>query len=261
MQRPRPLFHLYTKARTVNLTIDIGNTLAKMTLLEHGRMVDTFRFEEADESHIRKVFRQTGGRIDGAIMISGADTPQAARIKEYAAFYAARFVDFTPAVPVPLKNLYLTPETLGADRLAAAVGAQVVYPASNVMVVDFGSAITVDMVSAAGEYLGGNISPGAAMRFKALNQFTGRLPLCSLREETGLHGNSTEEAICNGVVDGITYEIEGYIGRFSEKYGDFHIIFTGGDGNFFAKRIKNPIFATYDLVAFGLNRILEYNAH
>ena len=129
------------------------------------------------------------------------------------------------------------------------------------MLADCGTAITVDMVSAAGEFLGGNISPGAASRFRALHEYTCSLPLRALRPgETELLGRDTFSAIESGVIDGIVYEIEGYIGRLSARYPDLRIIFTGGDGNFFAKRVKNPIFATYDLVVYGLNRILEYNA-
>jgi len=148
----------------------------------------------------------------------------------------------------------------GADRLAAAVGANTIYPNSDILIVDFGTAITIDVVSG-GEFLGGNITPGAAIRFKALHHFTKKLPLCSLNDNpTELFGNTSVSAIECGVVNGIVYEIEGYIRDLQRKYSDLRIIFTGGDSNFFAKRLKNTIFATYDLVAYGLNRILEYNA-
>ena len=97
--------------------------------------------------------------------------------------------------------------------------------------------------------------------FKALHHFTKKLPLCSLNDNpTELFGNTSVSAIECGVVNGIVYEIEGYIRDLQRKYSDLRIIFTGGDSNFFAKRLKNTIFATYDLVAYGLNRILEYNA-
>ena len=149
---------------------------------------------------------------------------------------------------------------MGPDRLAAAVGAATLYPNSDVLIVDFGTAITCDLVSAEGEFLGGNISPGATLRFRALHQFTHRLPQCELIDREIFMGRDTVSAIEGGVVNGIVYEVEGYIRDLEKRYPSLRIIFTGGDSNFFAKRVKKTIFATYDLVAYGLNRILEYNA-
>lgn len=139
------------------------------------------------------------------------------------------------------------------------MGANALYPNSNVLIIDFGTAITIDFVSSDNEFLGGNISAGARTRFRALHHFTRKLPLCDLADENSLFGKTSEEAIQNGVINGITYEIEGYLRDFQQNYSDLRIIFTGGEGDFFAKRLKNPIFVAYDLVAYGLNRILEYN--
>jgi type III pantothenate kinase len=162
--------------------------------------------------------------------------------------------------PMPIRNLYATPHTLGIDRLAAAVGAMEIYPKCNILVADLGTAVTIDFVSAAGEFVGGNITLGAAGRFRALNDYTAGLPLVSLDDEVEAIGSDTVSAIRSGVVNGITYELEGYIARAEAKFEDLRIIFTGGDANYFAKRLKNAIFATGDLVVFGLNTILEYNA-
>ncbi|MCD8073209.1 MAG: type III pantothenate kinase, partial [Alistipes sp.] len=153
-----------------------------------------------------------------------------------------------------------TPQTLGCDRLAGAVGAAAIYPGQNILIADLGTAITFDVVTAAGEFLGGNISPGAAMRLRALHEYTGRLPLVGQEGPTEEIATSSQSAVRSGVVGGIVYEIEGYIARLGERYDPLKIIFTGGDSDFFAKRVKNAIFATYDLVVYGLNRILEYNA-
>ena len=126
--------------------------------------------------------------------------------------------------------------------------------------VDFGTAITFDMVTAAGEYLGGNISPGAMTRYRALHDYTATLPLLSLPESVTQLGDSSASAVGSGVAQGIIYEVEGYIREMSARYEDMKIIFTGGDANYFAKRLKNAIFATCDLIIYGLNTILEYNA-
>ena len=170
-----------------------------------------------------------------------------------------RVLVMSPSTPVPIGNAYLTPDTLGVDRLAAAVGAVALTGSGNCLIVDFGTAITVDLVTD-GVFCGGNISPGVGMRFRALHDYTSRLPECSPAEVASALGSSTREAIEQGVMQGVMYEIEGHIARLTEKIKDLSVIFTGGDAKYFVKRIKNTIFANRELVICGLNRILEYNA-
>lgn len=167
---------------------------------------------------------------------------------------------FRPGVtPVPLVNGYLTPESLGADRLAAAVGVDTLYGDGDKLIVDFGTAITIDYVED-GVFRGGNISPGMTTRFRALRDYTAKLPLCNATEEILSYGRTTREAIEQGVMQGITHEIEGYISAFMQEKTKKYIIFTGGDAKYFVKRIKNAIFADCEPVIYGLNRILDYNA-
>ena len=242
----------------MNLAIDIGNTLAKLAIIDGGQVVD---FLLADlppgtgDVHLSIIGEL---KIDAAVIVSSRDTDE--ELERFLEQRMKRFLRFDQNVPVPIVNRYATPGTLGADRLAAAVGANTIYPNSDILIVDFGTAITFDFVSAEGEFLGGNISPGAATRFRALHHFTRKLPLCELIDREVFMGRDTVSAIEGGVVNGIVYEVEGYIRDLERKYDGLRIIFTGGDSNFFAKRVKKPIFATYDLVAYGLNRILEYNA-
>ena len=134
------------------------------------------------------------------------------------------------------------------------------YPGRNVLIVDFGTAVTIDLVTADNTFRGGCISPGVTMRFRALHDYTAKLPLCAATGGEGLSGLTTEEAIELGVMNGIAFEIEGYVTRMREKIDGLRVIFTGGDAKFFVKRIKNTIFANCNLVFCGLNRILEYNA-
>ena len=169
-------------------------------------------------------------------------------------------LEFTPRTPVPLRNAYRTPETLGRDRLAAAVGAAERFPGRNVLVVDFGTALTIDLVTADGTFRGGFISPGVRSRFRSLHDYTAKLPLCAPTEEMLPLGVTTETAVMQGVMQGAAYEIGGHMERMGAEYGDLCTIFTGGDAKYFAKRIKNTIFADCNLVFRGLNRILEYNA-
>jgi len=241
----------------MNLAIDIGNSLVKMAVIDSGQVIDTFKSEEASVGELEAALVAYPD-VTAAVMVSARG--EQAALETFLQARLKRYLRFDSSVSVPIRNLYETPETLGPDRLAAAVGANTLYPNTNVLIVDFGTAITIDMVSERNEFLGGNISPGATTRFRALHEFTQKLPRRTLTEDTKLLGRNSFEAIESGVINGIVYEIEGYIERLEEKYSDFRIIFTGGEGNFFAKRLKNPIFATYDLVAYGLNRILEYHA-
>lgn len=254
MQRP----FFITNFVKMNLAIDIGNTLAKLAVIDDGQVVDFQKTEKIDSAFVEKILEENP-EIEAAIIVSTGEYETA--WEQMLEKRMKRFIRFGAETPIPIENGYATPQTLGLDRLAAAVAANALYPNSNVLIVDFGTAITVDFVSAEGRFLGGNISPGAATRFRALHHFTKRLPLCELDEDSvRLLGNSTRTAIESGVVNGIVYEIEGYIRDLQQRYNNLRIIFTGGESDFFAKRLKNTIFATYDLVAYGLNRILEYNA-
>ncbi len=139
------------------------------------------------------------------------------------------------------------------------MGANYLYPGKNVLVVDAGTAITYDFIDENGEYAGGNISPGIEMRFKALNRFTGRLPLVRQKNPDKLVGQTTEEAILAGVMQGVVFEVEGTIRAFKENYKNLIVIITGGDAIFFDNKLKNYFFVHFNLIAIGLNRILEYN--
>jgi type III pantothenate kinase len=238
----------------VNLTIDIGNTFIKMALFEEGQIVDVFRMEEFDEGVITAIFNDNP-LIDKAIVVDSR--ARGSSLEEFVAARVKTFIHFDHTVTVPIRNGYATPDTLGYDRLAAAVGAHTIYPNNPVLIVDFGTAITFDVVTAEGEFLGGNISPGARSRLRALHDYTGNLPLLSLVDDVTLIGRTTATAIGNGVALGILFETESYIASLQAEYSEIKTIFTGGDANYFAKLVKNPIFATSDLVFYGLNAILE----
>ena len=240
----------------MNLIVDIGNTLVKSALLERGRVVE----EHADgvfcPGAVARLLDR--GRVRRAILSStrGEMPEVAAWLRER----VASLLLFTPQTPVPIRNVYRTPQTLGRDRLAAAVGATVLFPGRNVLIVDFGTAVTIDLVTADNTFRGGCISPGMKTRFRALHDYTACLPLCGPTDSGELQGLTTEEAIRLGVMNSLTFEIEGYMARMEKKIDDLCVIFTGGDAKYFAKRIKNTIFANCNLVFCGLDRILEYNA-
>ncbi|WP_418983270.1 type III pantothenate kinase [Alistipes sp.] len=240
----------------MNLIVDIGNTLVKLALFDGGRPVAERSVERLLPAVLDDLL--AGRRAEGAIVASTRG--EADEVVEMLRTRARRVVEFTSQTPVPIANAYLTPETLGRDRLAAAVGVAALYPGRNVLIVDFGTAVTIDLVTADNTFRGGCISPGLGMRLRALHDYTARLPLCAPTEKEELTGLTTEEAVRHGVMNSLTFEIEGYIDRMRGRIDDLCVIFTGGDAKFFVKRIKNTIFACCNPVFCGLDRILAYNA-
>lgn len=240
----------------MNLIVDIGNTLLKLAVFDRGRIVDQRSAERLHPALLGELL--DAWPVRQAIVASTRG--ESDEVLELLRPRVGRLMEFTSQTPVPVANDYLTPETLGRDRLAAAVGATVLYPGRNALIVDFGTALTIDLVTADGTFRGGVISPGMNTRFRALHDYTARLPLCAATGSDELLGLTTEEAISRGVMNSMTFEIEGYIARMREKIDDLHVIFTGGDAKCFVKRIKNTIFANCNLVLSGLDRILEYNA-
>lgn len=239
------------------LIVDIGNSRAKIVVVERREVVYTMAMESVSADVIECLVAKYKGITHAIISTTRGDGES---VRKLLSSYIASVVLFTPATtPIPIANSYHTPQTLGADRLAAAVGAWSMYPDSDIMVVDFGTAITIDYV-VDGAFVGGNISPGVTTRFRALADYTACLPLCEATEDVLEYGRTTREAIEQGVMRGVEHEIRGYVEAFSKENGKKHIIFTGGDAKYFVKRIKNTIFADCEPVILGLTTILEYNA-
>jgi type III pantothenate kinase len=159
----------------------------------------------------------------------------------------------------PFRIDYQTPESVGVDRLAAATGAIIRHAGHDLLVIDAGSAVTLDLV-AGGTYLGGSISPGLSMRFRALHQFTGRLPLTEYTENFSFPGKSTHDAIAGGVLMGLVFEINEYIRTFEKRYKALTTVVTGGDGERLSSLTDRKMLWHPDLVADGLNYLLDYNA-
>jgi type III pantothenate kinase len=239
----------------MNLIIDIGNTSTKLAVYEGREKISVFRINELSCEEMGK--KLSGFKIKMAIVSS---------VKKLHPFISDLFFTNIPFVHVlshksklPFKIEYQTPETLGTDRIAAAAWAFNLFPGEEILVIDAGTAITFDFLSA-GIYKGGNISPGLTMRFKALNKFTGRLPLVLPADNYSFPGQNTVDAITAGVITGVTYEINEYIRTFEKKHTDFKIILTGGDSEYLRDKINYQFTYMPDIVIDGLNYILEYNA-
>ena len=241
---------------SMNLVVDIGNSRVKAAVTESGRVVHTIVGERFDVQMLGKLLAEFPAVGKAIVASTAGDAEAAAEIIRQA---GVRCIVFTPQVPVPIANAYGSPATLGADRIAAAVGIASMYPQRNAAIIDCGTALTVDLLTADGTYRGGFISPGLLMRFAALHEHTSRLPECAPTDEFLPLGTDTRTCIEQGVMQGMTAEIEGHIARFEGKNDDLLKIFTGGDAKYFVKRIKNAIFANCEPVICGLDRILEYN--
>jgi type III pantothenate kinase len=173
-----------------------------------------------------------------------------------------RFILFDHFTPLPIRNCYQTPETLGHDRIAAAIGAAHLSPDTNLLIVDAGSAVTYDFLSAEQGYLGGNIAPGIKMRLTALNQMTKRLPKVEVEPDalTPLFGKNTREAIAAGVVRGLVFEVKGYMRALKEQKTSFKTYITGGHAPYILNAMKHKeVVGEPQLVLIGLNCILDFN--
>ena len=237
------------------LTIDVGNSRIKVAVFEHNKQLDFFIFE-ANEAlknfenifekypNLQKIILSSVGKLE----------------KEVVDFIQNRFpteiIDHKSKFP--FTNLYATPETLGIDRMVLAAGATLIYPNQNKLIIDAGTCITYDFVNAENQYLGGAISPGIKIRYKSLNNYTSKLPLLTLSEDFEIIGNSTKSAIHSGVINGVIFEIEGFISQYSLKNQDLTIILTGGDAEFLAKRLKSTIFANSNFLLESLNILSIY---
>jgi type III pantothenate kinase len=237
------------------LVIDIGNTLSKFVIFRKGKAEDTIILENLDEDTLDKYLNSITG-VTHAILSSVIDTPEWVITKLQATY---KLLIFSHLTEIPIKNSYKTPETLGKDRLASAIGAFSMFPDKDVLSIDAGTCIKYDFVSKSGEYIGGAISPGIKMRLRAMNAFTARLPLVHPEGELMLTGGSTEESLRTGGVLGAVAEVDKIIDYYKEKYGDIQVVITGGDLKYFVNQLKNSIFAHPNLVVLGLHEILLFN--
>ncbi|MDR1723594.1 MAG: type III pantothenate kinase [Tannerella sp.] len=240
----------------MNLIVEQGNTKLKVAVFDGNAIERLFIEENGDLQRIKTIigqYRPEKGIISSVI---GHDELIISLLSER----LSSFILLDEHVSTPIIIDYATRDTLGNDRVAAAVGANYLQPGKNLLVIDAGTAITYEVVEASGTYKGGNISPGMTTRFKALNRFTKQLPLVKESDSVPVIGTSTESAILAGVVNGIVYEMDGYIDMMKERYDDVFVFLTGGHSFYFEKRLKSRTFADANLVLIGLNRILEYNA-
>lgn len=237
----------------MNLLIDIGNSSAKATFAKGEELSEILICREENIS----------GFIEGLVKKERPEIIALSSVRRLEEDFLAlldsscdKLLIVKGNSELPVKIDYKTPETLGADRICAAIGASAIYPGKDIIIFDFGTALTIDYLSSSGVFCGGNISLGLKTRFRALHDYTQLLPVVEVPENFVNIGRSTREAIESGIILGMLYEIEGYMDRYPENY----YIFTGGDAIYFAEKTKRSIFVVYNLVLMGLAHIANYHA-
>jgi len=236
----------------MNLCIDIGNSRIKIALFQENRVVFERTCEELTKDFLQDIFVKYN--VKKSIISSVTHNK-----REIITFLKKRttLVELTNETPISLKINYLTPKTLGCDRIAAAVGAAEILPKSDILVIDIGSCVTMDLVTADGVYHGGNIAPGFVMRINAMHDYTAKLPIVKPQISETILGKNTTEAVLCGAFWGIVSEVNALLERLLSDYKNISIVLTGGDAHYFENHIKNCKKNVPNLVLIGLNKILE----
>jgi type III pantothenate kinase len=242
----------------MNLVVDVGNTFVKLAVFEGTKLI----YKKTSEPNFiqKEIFLiKEKFKIIDKVILSTVGTLK----KEDVTFLKNNFdfLQLDEFTKLPFNNLYKTPNTLGLDRICLVSASVQIYPNKNVLIIDAGTCITYDFINKDNKYLGGAISPGIVMRYKALNNFTAKLPLLEPEFPENMIGNSTKDAIHSGVLFGVLNEIDGVIESYKLIYKDLTVILTGGDTNFLSKQLKSSIFANSNFLLEGLNYILHFNTN
>ena len=237
------------------ITIDIGNSRIKVAVFEQNTQIELFVFEPKEaQKKIDNILKKYPNASHSVISSVG-------KLNSSVLNYLQKNTNLqiiSHETKFPFTNLYATPKTLGIDRMVVSAGAVLKYPNQNRLVIDAGTCITYDFIDENNNYLGGAISPGIKIRYKSLNDYTSNLPLLEKKNIELFIGNSTENSIHSGIINGICYEIDGFISQYSLKNQDLTIILTGGDTDFLAKRLKSTIFANSNFLLESLNTLSIY---
>lgn len=243
---------------SVNLCIDWGNTTVKAAIFQDKRLTVTETFSDADAvSRISSMIEEH--KPNKGILCSVVDDKATAAVEKLVSEKIQHYIKLDSNTRLPIMNAYTNPESLGADRLALAMGSWAVYPDMNTLVVNLGTCATYNFTQKNKTFRGGAISPGLQMRLRAMQEFTDKLPWVKVDGELLLIGYDTATCMRSGAVFGLAKEIDGIVEEYGRQYPDFNAILTGGDAPFFAGKLKSKIFADPELLFRGLNLILNYN--
>jgi type III pantothenate kinase len=238
------------------LAVDIGNTKTKAAVFKDAALVNKYIINSYEAPfEVRKIFSDYPEISQSILSSVGNEQQELLSVLQNRTNLTV--ISHTSAFP--FINKYATPATLGVDRMVLASGAVLAHPLKNRLVIDAGTCVTYDFIDADDNYLGGAISPGLRLRYEALHNFTAKLPLLSAEAPRQYIGNSTQQSIHSGVVNGLLHEVQGFINQYREQYPGLTIILTGGDAEFLAKQFKNTIFANSNFLLESLNHLYLYS--
>lgn len=237
----------------MQLIIDVGNTKIKLAIFQGDILLE--KRETYLESFIEEVLGLVKNYAVEKAIISSVGRLNEQQMRAVQNRFPT--VVLNHKTPLPFKNEYKTPETLGVDRLALVSAFAKAYPKQNGLIIDAGTCITYDFINVEGVYQGGAISPGLRLRYTSLHNLTANLPLLETKEVEQWIGDTTESAIHSGVYNGLIQEIDGVIAQYKDEYKPLVVILTGGDAHILSKRLKNSIFAHSNFLLEGLNYILK----
>ncbi|WP_248723974.1 type III pantothenate kinase [Seonamhaeicola sp. ML3] len=242
----------------MKLIIDVGNTRVKLAVYNGSHLEERLTTSQDNLFEQICMLVERYKSITGAIMssVGGFDDKVISKITEL-----VNLMILNSKTKLPFENKYKTPSTLGVDRIALVSASVNQFPNDDVLIIDAGTCVTYDFINSSNEYIGGAISPGLSTRYRSLNNLTANLPLLDLKLPENITGNSTNESIHSGVVNGLVKEIDGVITEYKIKYPHLTVILTGGDANFLSKQLKSSIFANSNFLLEGLNFLLQFNSN
>ena len=237
------------------LTIDVGNTRIKYAVFQDNTLLE---FKILPKENFRYSIEKIINKFPNIknLVISSVGKIEKSAFEPFLNQLKIQYISNNSKFP--FQNNYATPETLGIDRMVLSAGAVLQFQNHNRLVIDAGTCVTYDFIDNNNIYHGGAISPGISLRYKSMHNYTEKLPLLSFEEPENLIGNSTHQSMHSGVINGLTFEIDGYIDTLKLEKENFIIILTGGDANFLAKRLKNTIFANSNFLLESLNNLYQY---
>jgi type III pantothenate kinase len=239
---------------STTICFDFGNTRLKAAIFKKNELLDIAILSKGDVAEVAELVHKWSPKKSILSSVIHHDKGIETLLSEKTSFHLlgpTSVINFTSPVGKP--------ETIGADRLAIIAAAVDKFPNQHSLAISLGTCITYNFVNNQHHFLGGSISPGMQMRFKAMHEQTALLPLVTPSSEFTLVGYDTKTNLLSGVILGIAAEIDGIIGAYEQKYANFNVLLTGGDICYFAPHLKKRIFADQNLLFKGLYAICEKN--